>query len=146
MTTLNAARVAQYPLVAEFTFDIAAADAMKNISGVLTEFKAAAGVFDAINLPGNATVIGGELVVEVVSNDTGTATLAVGDSALATRYLAATNLKALARTALVPTGFRGAGENIRLTLANANGNATTGKATVRVMYTIQGRGNEVQPG
>jgi hypothetical protein len=145
MSEKKATRAAQYPLVAEFTFDIAAGDAMKDVNGVSKSF-AVGGVFDVINLPGNAVVIGGDLTVETASDDSGTATIAVGDSGSATRYLAATNLKAAARTALNLTGYRGAGENIRLTIANQNGNATVGKATVRVMYTIQGRANEVQPG
>lgn len=143
MSEKKATRTAQYPLVAEFTFDIAAGDAMKDVNGVSKSF-AIGGVFDVINLPGNAVVIGGDLTVETASNDSGTATIAVGDSGSATRYLAATNFKAAARTALNLTGYRGAGENIRLTIANQNGNATAGKATVRVMYTIQGRANEVQ--
>ena len=143
--TLKASRSSQYPLVAEFIFDISLADAMLNTSGALTNFKAATGtIFDVINLPSNAVVIGGDVTVDVVSNDSSTATIKVGDSGSDTRYLGATNIKAAARTVLVPTGFRGAGENIRITLANANGDATTGKVSVRVEYIISGRANEVQ--
>lgn len=146
MATLNATRGAQYVLEAEVVFDMSAADTMVNTSGVATAFSAAAGtVFDAMKMPPNATVVGGEVVVETVSNDTGTATIAVGDSGSATRYLAATNIKAAARTALTLTGYRGQGEDIRLTLANANGNATTGKVTVRVLYVMANRLNEVTP-
>jgi hypothetical protein len=50
----------------------------------------------------------------------------------------------LGRTALVPTGYNGLGEDLRLTIANANGDATTGSYTVRLMYVIAGRSNEVQ--
>lgn len=146
MNTIRATRAAQWPLVAEFTFDIAAADAMVNTSGVLTPLKANAGtVFDALRLPLGATVIGGSVTVDTVSDDTGAATIAVGDSGNATRYLGATTIKAAALTPLVPTGYVGSGEDIRLTISNANGDATTGKVTVRVEYTIQGRGNEVTP-
>ena len=145
MATLLATRSAQYLMEAEFVFDIAAADAVANTSGVVTALSAASVVADVIKLPSAATLVGGEVVVETVSNDTGTATIAVGDSASATRYLSATNIKAAARTALTLTGYRGQGEDIRITLANANGNATTGKVTVRVQYVVANRANEVNP-
>lgn len=146
MATLRATRGAQYPLMAEFTFDMAAADAMANTSGAVTAFSAGAGtVYDAIKLPNGATLVGGEVVVETASNDgtiATTATIAVGDSGNATRYLTATNIKTAGRTPLVPTGYRGTGEDLRITLANASGNATTGKVTIRALFTIQGRSNE----
>lgn len=144
MATLRATRGAQYPLMAEFTFDMAAADAMANTSGAVTAFSAGAGtVYDAIKLPNGATLVGGEVAVETASNDGGvTATIAVGDSGSATRYLAATTIKTAGRTPLVPTGYRGTGEDLRITLANASGNATTGKVTIRALFTIQGRSNE----
>lgn len=142
MSTLLKNRGLQYSLHGEFTFTMA--DAMLNTAGVLTNFKATAGVFDVIPLPPRAVVIGGDITVEVVSNDTGTATLAVGDSASAARYLAATSIKTAARTVLVPTGFRGAGEDLRITLANNTGDATTGTVSVRVAYMVTGRTNEVQ--
>lgn len=144
MALVKKNRGLQYPLVAEFTFNLT--DTMVATDGTARAFSAAgaAAIFDAIGLPPNAVVVGGDLTVETVSDDTGTATVAIGDSASSTRYLAATNLKAAARTALTLTGFRGAGEDIRLTFANANGNATAGKATVRVTYIVSGRTNEVQ--
>lgn len=134
----------QFPLVAEFKFDLT--DTMVATDGVVRAFGAAgaSAVFDAINLPQGAVLIGGELVVETASNDGGTATVAVGDSVSATRYLAATSIKAAGRTALVPTGYRGNGEDLRLTFANASGNATAGTLTVRALYTINGRAHEVQ--
>jgi hypothetical protein len=42
---------------------------------------------------------------------------------------------------LVPTGYIGNGENIRIGLTNADV-CTTGKMTVRVMYTIRNKANE----
>lgn len=142
MATLTKTPGAQWALSAVFQFDIASADAMLNASGVLTNFKAAAGVFDVIPLPSGAQVVGGDIAVLVVSNDTGTATMSVGDSASAARYLGATSIKSAARTALVPTGFQGAGESIRLTLANQNGDATTGKVRTTVQFVLDGRVNE----
>jgi hypothetical protein len=145
MPLIRASRSAQYPLHAEFTFNVT--DTMANTSGATVALGAAAGsMFDAIKLPPNAVVIGGDVTVDVVSNDSGTATIAVGDSGSATRYLAATSIKAAARTPLVPTGYRGTGEDIRLTLANAGGGATAGTVSVRVSYIVTGRAQEVQAG
>ncbi|MCG3177616.1 MAG: hypothetical protein MOGMAGMI_02590 [Candidatus Omnitrophica bacterium] len=144
MALLKATRNAQWPLMAEFTFNFD--DTMVDINGVTKDFKTFGGnpVVDAINLPANANVIGGELVVETPYASTTVATVSVGDSASATRYGSAINLMSAARTALTLTGFRGAGENLRLTFNLTVANATAGKATVRVLYTIQGRSNEVQ--
>lgn len=141
MSTLKAARSAQYPQYAAFTFTMA--DAMLDVNGALVGFKNAAGVFEPIPLPIGALVVDGDVTVNVASDDTGTSTIAVGDSASAARYLAASSLKALARFPLVPTGYKGLGENLRITLANQNGNATVGTITVRVGYLIDGRVHEV---
>lgn len=143
MATLKKTRAAQRVQVAEFTFDIANSDAMVNASGVLTNFKATAGVFDVIPLPKGVRVVGGEMVVKTVSNDSGTATLKVGDKTSDARYLSATSIKSAARTALVPTGFVSTGEDLRITLANQSGDATTGKVTVTVLYIKEGREDEV---
>lgn len=144
MAKLRKNRTLQYPLVAEFTFKVT--DTMVATDGVERVIGAAgaAQIFDVVGLPPLANVIGGEVVVETVSNDSSTATVKVGDSASDARYLGATNIKSAARTALVPTGYRGNGEDIRITLANADGDATAGTVTVRVLYTIQNRSNEVQ--
>ena len=59
-----ATRGGQYPITSEFTFDVAN-DTMKNTSGVDDNFKVVGShVFDAILLPNNATVVGGEVVTE----------------------------------------------------------------------------------
>lgn len=144
MALLKATRNAQWPLMAEFTFNFD--DTMVDVNGVTKDFKTFGGnpVVEAINLPANANVIGGELVVETAYTGTTVATVSIGDSASATRYGSAINLMSAARTALTLTGFRGAGENLRLTFNLTVANATAGKATVRVLYTIQGRSNEVQ--
>lgn len=144
MALLKATRNAQWPLMAEFTFNFD--DTMVDVNGVTKDFKTFGGnpVVDAINLPANATVIGGELIVETAYTGTTVATVSIGDSGSATRYGSTVNLMSAARTALTLTGFRGAGENLRLTFNLTVANATAGKATVRVLYTIQGRSNEVQ--
>lgn len=140
MTTLKSARTAQYPQVAEFKFTMA--DNMLNVNGVLTPFNAASGIFEPIPLPIGAVVIGGDVTVETASDDTGTATIAIGDSINNARYLAATSIKAAARTALALTGYRGNGENLRMTLANAGANAANGVVSVRLEYIISGRAQE----
>lgn len=143
MTTLKKNRTLQYGLWAEFVFNIT--DSMLQSDGVTTKaFNAASVAVGAIGLPQNAVVIGGDVTVETASDDTGTATISVGDSGSAVRYLGATSIKAAARTALVPTGYRGNGEDLLLTLANANGNAANGKVSVRVHYLVTGRAQEVQ--
>lgn len=143
MALLRKNRSAQYPLVQDFTFTFA--DTLANTSGVVSALNAAgSATFEPVGLPPNATVIGGELQVNVASNDATTATISVGDSANATRYLGATSVKATGRTALVPAGYLGAGEDIRLTVANGTGGATTGSYTIRVMYVVAGRSQEVQ--
>lgn len=140
MAKLNAARVAQYPLVAEFTFNFN--DTIKATDGVVKAFNAASLVADLIDLPMGAVLIGGEVVVEVADSVSTTWTLSLGDAASATRYANAVSLKTAARTALTLTGFR-ATKPIRATLAATGSAPTGGKVTVRVMYVITGRANEV---
>lgn len=147
MATLKAARTAQYPLMAEFTFNFDDT-AIDTVAGTSKTFGSTFGqslVFDAINLPANANVIGGEVIVETAYATSTAATISVGDSGSATRYANAVDLKTAARTALTLTGYRGSGENIRLAVNTTVAGATAGKATVRVLYTIQGRALEVQP-
>jgi hypothetical protein len=140
MAKLNAARVAQYPLVAEFTFNFN--DTIKGTDGVERAFNAAALVADIVELPMGAVVIGGELVVEVSDSVSTTWTLSLGDAASATRYANAVSLKSAARTPLTLSGSR-LSEKIRATLAATGTAPTGGKVTVRVLYVITGRANEV---
>lgn len=142
MALLKPNRTAQYALHAEFIFNIT--DTMVQTDGTTKAFNAVAPVVEPIALPPNAVVVGGDMTVETISDETGTATIAIGDSASATRYLAATTLKTAARTALTLTGYRGLGENLRITIANQNGNATVGKVSIRVNYIVSGRASEVQ--
>ena len=143
MSKKLATRSSQYPLMAEFTFNVL--DTMVNTSGANDGFATVAThVFDVINLPAYATVVGGEVVTESAITGSTAYNVSVGDSVSATRYLGVTDKTAAARTALVPTGFVGAGENIRLTVTPTVAASTGGTITLRVMYVIRGRGNEVQ--
>lgn len=144
MAVLKINRGAQWPLVAEFTLNFD--DTMADINGVSKDFgltNVAASVFEIINLPYGAVVVGGDVVTETVF-DTASWSIKVGDATTDDRYLSATDRKAVGRSALVPTGVVSDGGSIRLTVTNADV-CTTGKATVRVTYTIRNRTNEVQP-
>lgn len=139
MPKLNAARTAQTVLSAEFAWEIG--DTMVNTSGVEDNFaSAAAHVFDVINLPPGAILVGGELVVETAFNGT-TYPVVVGDSVTADRYLATADRKAAGRTALTLTGRIGQGEPVRVTIT-PTGTTTAGKARLRVLYVVDKRANE----
>lgn len=131
-------RAAQWPLLAEFTFNFN--DTIVDTNGVEKPFSAALAA-NIIKLPPGAVVVGGELVVETADAASTAWTLSLGDSGSATRYLGATSLKSAARTALTLTGYRDSG-NILATIANT-GTPTAGVATVRVMYTVKNRVNEM---
>jgi hypothetical protein len=148
MSRLIKTRTAQYPLVKEFTLNFD--DTMANTSGVRYTFGSAivdgatalltAQIFDVMDLPVNAVVIGGEWITETAF-DTAGYDVIVGDSVTANRYLASTDVKALGRTALVPTGYVADALPIRVTIATDDV-CTTGKGTLRVMYTIRDRACE----
>lgn len=143
MAKLNATRGSQYPLVA--SFEASFGDTMKATDGVEKDLFITGGVFDAIQMPQGAEVIGGELVVDVASDAGTTATVSIGDATSATRYGTTEDLKTAARVALDLTGFVNTlGENLRLTIANAGTDATVGKFRINVMYVISDRVNEVQ--
>ena len=139
-----ASRTAQYPLVAEFTFSFD--DTMVDKDGALKDFKTVGTSFvgDVIPLPTGATVLSGSVVTDTAVTGATAYNVSIGDSGSATRYLGATDKVAAGLTALVPTGFIGNGENLRLTVAPTVAAATAGKLTIRVTYTVAGRTSEVQ--
>jgi hypothetical protein len=147
MALKTKARTAQYPLVAEFTWNFD--DTMVDTSGVTRDFGSLAGgssaatvyTFEVIPLPVGANVLSGELVVETTF-DTAGYDVTVGDTAVTNRYLSSTDVKTAARTALVPTGYTGTGQNIVITVSTDDA-CTAGVATLRVTYVIDGRANEV---
>ena len=141
MAKLKATRQAQYVLAAEFTFNFD--DTLVNTSGAGVDggkTNTVATSVDIIELPYGATIVGGEVVTETAF-DAATFNVTVGDSGSANRYLGTTDRKGAGRTALVPTGYVGEGQAVRLTFTAADV-CTTGKMTVRVLYTVEGRGNE----
>jgi hypothetical protein len=151
MAKLIATRGAQFVMETEFTFNFD--DTMVPVSGGTAipgttevdfgKTNIISTVFDIINLPAGAVVLSGFLTVETAF-DTASYSVAVGDSAVANRYLTAADRKATGVTALVPTGYRGDGENLRVTIVKADV-CTTGKATLRIQYITTGRSNEVNP-
>lgn len=143
MSKLIATRGQQYPLVAEFTFNFD--DTMVDTAGATKDFKTVGStVVDAINLPTGAIVTGGEVVTETAVGGATAYNVSVGDSGSATRYLGVTDRVAAGRTPLVPTGYVGNGEQIRVTVAPTVAAATAGKVTVRVQYIVRNRVNETQ--
>ena len=142
MAVLKSTRNAQWVLNAAFTwnFDDTMIDAVTGVSGTFAS--AAAHTVDVIGLPPNAVIIGGQLVVTTAFNGS-TYPVVVGDSTTADRYLTTADRKAAALVPLVPTGYVGIGENLRLTIT-PTGSTTAGVATVRIQYVVVGRANEVQ--
>ena len=149
MTVLKKTRGAQYPLVAEFVFNFndTALDSVTGASKTFGSVYTDAIIFDAIPLPVGAQVIGGDLFVETQGVGPTAYTAKLGVSGADAIFLAASDLLAAANTryALLLTSEEGAvdGKDLRLTIASTVANATAGKFRVRVMYTIQGRANEV---
>ena len=161
-----ASRSAQYPMVAEFTFEwnnwvIDSADSTKKTLGstvalstdpaesALTGPVANTITFDCIPLPVGAVVTGGELFMETAYAGCTAATITLGIAGALTTLLGSTSLMAAAntRTALLLTSAlqsNASGNNVRATIAYTVANATAGKARVRVEYTIDGRQSEIQ--
>lgn len=144
MALLKATRSAQYVKEAEFSFNWD--DTMVNASGVSDDFKTVAShAFDIINLPQGAVVLGGEVVTTTAFTGSTAYNVIVGDADSTNRYLGTTDKTTAARTALVPTGYVGTGQNIRLTVTPTVATVTAGAITVRVQYVIPGCANEVVP-
>jgi len=107
--------------------------------------------FEVLSLPVGAQIIGGDVHVENAYVGPVTATVSLGTSAAGTLLANAVDVKTAARTALTvpledsdaaPAGAY-TGLDVRMTLVLGAGNATAGRVRVRVMYTIDGRVNEV---
>lgn len=153
MAVLKAQRTSQDLLVAEFIFNYndTAVDSVAGTSKTFGSVYTDAIVFDAINMPSGAQIVGGDLVVETAGVGPTAYTLAIGVAGNTACYLAATSLLAAAntRTALLLTtalASNAAGANIRFTIASTVANASAGKFRVTVLYKLDGRGGrEVTP-
>lgn len=145
MALLTSARTAQSPLVASFTFNFN--DTMvPKAGGAAVDFgltNLAATTVVAIPLPPNSVVTGGSILTHTTF-DTAGYSVSIGDSSVADRYKAATDVKTAGSYALVPTGFLNAsGLNIEVLFDNVDV-CTAGKCTITVEYIVLGRACEVQ--
>ena len=100
----------------------------------------------AIDLPGNAVVVGGDIVVTTPWNSATTATLKLGDAADDDRYTAAAvDLKTAGRTALTLTGFKHTvSEALKALVAQTGAAATAGSARITIQYFVEGRSTFTQ--
>lgn len=95
----------------------------------------------AFDLPANAIVAGGDVVVTQAWNSATSATLKLGDAADDDRYTStAIDLKAAGRTALTVTGHKyDVAQALKALVAQAGTAATQGKARITLHYFVQGR-------
>lgn len=142
-------RAAQWPLVAEFTasFSDTATDA---VTGAVKGFGTTIAenlILDAIALPQGAVVCGGEVIVETQGVGPTAYTVKLGVAGDDACFLAASDLLAAANTRypLLLTEQLAAndGKDLRLTMASTVAAATAGKFRIRVMYTIDGRADNL---
>ena len=123
----------QYPLVAKAVF---------------TQADLPTGVaVAAVDLPGGARVIGGQIAVVTAGDSVTSDTLTVGDGTTGNRYASAVDGKAAGVTALtIDENDNATGQSavyITNTAVGTEGTAMVG--FLEVHYVIDGRGNEVQP-
>lgn len=100
-------------------------------------------------IPANSQIVDVILDVSVVSNDTGTATVAIGKTGSTALFLAATNVKATGRTRMSVAAPLAAAWDIGTsdidviaTFDGQNADGTTGTAYVTVLY-IQNKNNVI---
>ncbi|MGE4338842.1 MAG: hypothetical protein AB7E55_23115 [Pigmentiphaga sp.] len=94
----------------------------------------------AIELPGGAIVITGDVTVITPFNSVTSDVIDVGDSVTANRYLNDGNIHAAGRVALVPTGYvmPNVGD-LSVTYVSAGGLPTAGLVRLSVCYVVDGR-------
>lgn len=128
---ITKAETVQYPAVASVSFTYA---------DIVTA------VADAIaQVPAGATVVGGELIVDTAWDSITSAVMDVGDGDDPNRYTSsAVNLKVAGRTALTLTGYKYTETDDLEAISTIVGATTAGAARINVMYTVAGRGHEVQ--
>lgn len=95
----------------------------------------------AIDLPGGAILVGGDVTVLTAWNSATSATLKLGDTADDDRYTGTPiDLKTAGRTALTVTGWRHPiAESLKALLAQAGAAATAGQARISIQYYVLGR-------
>ena len=118
--------------------------ASANTGSVLMAQSAVIDIIGATNttavgiIPANSQIVDVILNVTTVSNDGGTATVQVGHAGDTDEYLPATNVKALATTrGTIQTDGTAIGtsdQTVNAIYTAANGDGTTGAATVTILY------------
>lgn len=105
---------------------------------------ATAAVNDVLVLPAGAQVTKAWVLVTTAYNSATTATLAVGDTTLATRYGTGIDLKTVGLKALTPTGLINAGKSaVVATFAQTGAAATAGAARIYVEYVVERKADTV---
>ena len=116
-----------------------------NVGSVLMAQSAVIDIIGATNemligrLPANSQIVDVILNVTTVSNDSGTATVTIGNPSDTNAYLPSTNVKALGTTrGTLDTEATNVGTGVARTViarfVGQNGNGTTGAATATVLY------------
>ena len=119
--------------------------ASKNTGSVLMAQSAVIDIIGATNttavgiIPANSQIVDVILNVTTVSNDGGTATVKIGHSGDDDEYLAATSVKGSPATTRGTIGADGtdigtSDQTVNAIFTAANGDGTTGAATVTVLY------------
>lgn len=130
MTTAKRDFVRQYPLVAMIPFNFE-----DLVEGEAVE----------VQVPANAIVTGGSVILSTLMNSQTSDTLAVGDAETADRYASGIDGKATGFTALTPTGKAYATtDSVVLSWTGVGDAPTQGKGFLVVEYVRPGRANEVQ--
>jgi len=143
MAKISKTRAAQYPLVQEYVFNFA--DSVVDVNGVTKSFAAHADdpVFPMFDMPQGAVIMNIDAFVEEVFVGPTVAALSVGVAGEAGKYIADMDLLTADNSDDFKTPAIAGGEEILGTLAMTVADATAGKVRVRIMYTIDGRGQEV---
>lgn len=96
---------------------------------------------EAFDLPANAILIGGDVVVKTAWNSATTATLKLGDAGDDDRYTSsAIDLKTAGRTALTLTGYKHTtAQALKALIAQTGTAATAGAARITISYFVEGR-------
>lgn len=93
----------------------------------------------AIELPGNAIIITGDVTVIEAFNSATSDVIDVGDADSANRYLNDGNIHAAGRVPLVPTGYKtGNIGDVSVTVTSV-GTPTAGRVRLSVCYVVDGR-------
>ncbi|MGH2626744.1 MAG: hypothetical protein ACRDHY_08860 [Anaerolineales bacterium] len=130
----------QTPLAAQidFTFLTLETDAGAASGGIRTAL-----VLPAFDIPPNAVVVGGEVVITTAFAGATVGVIDVGDGGSTTRYATNVNLLAAARTALTITGFKySEWDTIDFVVDTTVAACSAGAGYVRLQYVTVGRVTE----